>query len=123
MAPDLPPSLGAICVRLDTQIENEYQLHSMATLAVETFEVGSPDAVTTLSDLPLGAEGHVVAVLEPGALGERLMELGLTVGTRVQVMRRGLFGDPVQLRLRGFMLSLRKQQAQAIRVRPIARTG
>ncbi len=92
----------------------------MATLAVETFEVGSPNAVTTLSDLPLGGEGHVVAVLEPGALGERLMELGLTVGTRVQVMRRGLFGDPVQLRLRGFMLSLRKQQAQAIRVRPVA---
>lgn len=91
----------------------------MATLAVETFEVGSPNAVTTLSDLPLGAEGHVVAVLEPGALGERLMELGLTVGTRVQVMRRGLFGDPVQLRLRGFMLSLRKQQARAIRVRPV----
>jgi ferrous iron transport protein A len=91
----------------------------MATLAVETFEVGS-SSVTTLSDLALGSEGHVVAVLEPGALGERLMELGLTVGTRVQVMRRGLFGDPVQLRLRGFMLSLRKQQAQAIRVRPVA---
>jgi len=92
----------------------------MATLAVETFEVGSPNAVTTLSELPLGTEGHVVAVLEPGALGERLMELGLTVGTRVQVMRRGLFGDPVQLKLRGFMLSLRKQQAHAIRVRPVA---
>ena len=90
----------------------------MATLAVETFDVASSHAVTPLSELPLGAEAHVVAVLEPGALGERLMELGLTVGTRVQVLRRGLFGDPVQLRLRGFMLSLRKQQALAIRVRP-----
>jgi Fe2+ transport system protein FeoA len=91
----------------------------MATLVVENFGPTDESSVSSLADLPLGGEAHVVAVLEPGALGERLMELGLTAGTLVRVMRRGLFGDPVQLKLRGFMLSLRKRQAEAIRVRPL----
>lgn len=91
----------------------------MATLVVENLGAAGEPTVSSLADLPLGREAHVVAVLEPGALGERLMELGLTAGTRVRVLRRGLFGDPVQLHLRGFMLSLRKRQAEAIRVRPL----
>ncbi len=91
----------------------------MATLVAEHLGPADTHAVATLADVPLGGEAHVVAVLEPGALGERLMELGLTAGTRVRVLRKGLFGDPVQLKLRGFMLSLRKRQAEAIRVRPL----
>ncbi len=90
----------------------------MATFAATTLGTGS-ESVTSLADLAVGRSARVVAILEPGALGERLMELGLTAGTTVEVLRRGLFGDPLQLRLRGFMLSLRRRQARSIRVRPL----
>lgn len=91
----------------------------MATFAVPPVESGTSLPVLSLADLELGKRARIVAVLEPGAMGERLMELGLTAGTFVEVQRRGLFGDPLQLRLRGFMLSLRRRQAQAVRVQPI----
>lgn len=91
----------------------------MATLAIQPFDGGAEPSSFTLADLALGQRAHVVTVDEPGALGERLMELGLTAGTVIEVLRRGLYGDPLQVRLRGFMLSLRRRQAQAIRVRPL----
>ncbi len=78
-----------------------------------------PVPETTLAELPLQAPARVLAVLEPGHLGERLLELGLTPGVQVSVVRRGLFGDPLQLCVRGGMLSVRRAQAAAIRVTPI----
>jgi ferrous iron transport protein A len=69
-----------------------------------------------LSELPVGARARVDAILEPGELGERLMELGLTPGVSIELVRRGLFRDPLQIRVRGSMLSLRARQAAAIRV-------
>lgn len=71
-------------------------------------------AAQTLADVPLHVAATVVAVHEPGATGERLLEMGLTPGTRVTVVRRGLFGDPLQVSVRGYMLSLRRAQARAI---------
>jgi Fe2+ transport system protein FeoA len=103
---------------LDSKIDNEYQDHKMANLAVTSFHIEAP-TVVSLAEIPTGRRARVAAVLEPGALGERLMELGLTAGTEVEVIRRGLFGDPLQVRLRGFMLSLRRRQARAIRVQPL----
>lgn len=74
---------------------------------------------SSLATVPRGQSASVVAVDVPGALGERLMELGITPGATVRVMRRGAFGDPVQVFLRGYMLSVRKTEASAIRVRPV----
>lgn len=59
---------------------------------------------------------QVVAVHEAGSLGERLMEMGLTPGTWVRLVRCGMWGDPMQLELRGYMLSLRRAQARNIDV-------
>jgi Fe2+ transport system protein FeoA len=69
-----------------------------------------------LAQLKRGKSAQVVAVHEPGGLGERLMEMGLTPGTWVRLVRCGLWGDPMQLELRGYMLSLRRAQARNIDV-------
>jgi Fe2+ transport system protein FeoA len=73
----------------------------------------------TLADLAVGGSARVVSVREAGALGERLMEMGLTPGTPITLVRRGLFGDPLQLEVRGYMLSLRRAQARSIDVIPL----
>ena len=60
--------------------------------------------------------GRVTRVEVPGAEGLRLMEMGLIPGTRVQVLRRAPFGDPIQIILRGYALTLRRSMAAAILV-------
>ncbi len=74
-------------------------------------------AESTLAALAPGATASIIAVDVPGEVGERLMEMGMTAGTQVTVVRRGFLGDPLQVNLRGYMLTLRKAQARLIRVR------
>jgi ferrous iron transport protein A len=69
-----------------------------------------------LADLPVGGRARVLDVEETGSFGERLLEMGLTAGTPVQIVRRGLFGDPLQIEVRGYMLSVRRAQARRITV-------
>jgi Fe2+ transport system protein FeoA len=79
----------------------------------------SPDPTeSTLAALETGAVASIIAVDVPGEVGERLMEMGMTGGTRISVVRRGFLGDPLQVNLRGYMLTLRKAQARLVRVRP-----
>ncbi|MBC7794908.1 MAG: ferrous iron transport protein A [Clostridia bacterium] len=84
------------------------------TPLVSPVNVAQP--VLALAELEPGETATVVAVDVPGEIGERLMEMGLTPGTQVTFVRRGLWGDPIQIRLRGFMLTLRRAQAREIRV-------
>jgi ferrous iron transport protein A len=67
--------------------------------------------------MPAGETVVIEAVTAPGEIGERLLEMGLTPGTVVEVVRRAPFGDPLQIRVRGSMLALRRAQAHAIQVR------
>lgn len=78
---------------------------------------GGPAATAlTLANLAVGAAATVIAVELWDSLGDRLVELGLTPGAPIAVLRRGLFGGPVQVRIRDFALSLNRLQAQAVRV-------
>ena len=89
---------------------------NMATVASPiSADLAAPKA-RTLAQAPVGTEATIAEICEPGALGERLLEMGLVPGTRLSVVRRGFFGSPVQLWVRGYMLSLRKSQAEAIRI-------
>ena len=72
----------------------------------------------TLDSLKPG-EGAVVQSLDcdPEA-GARLMEMGLLVGTKVELVRFAPMGDPVEIKVRGYNLTLRKSEAEQILVNP-----
>ena len=70
----------------------------------------------TLAELAPGDRGRVVALGGAGAATRRLMDLGLIRGTTVEVIRRAPLGDPIEVRLRGFMLTLRLSEAEHITV-------
>lgn len=62
----------------------------------------------------MGAEGTVVAVRCERGIARRLMEMGVLPGTRVTVVRVAPLGDPIQLRLRSYSLSIRRREAAGI---------
>lgn len=71
----------------------------------------------TLAELPVGASATVERVLGERRLAVRLMELGLVPGTTVQVERKAPLGDPVELSIRGYGLSIRRADAERITIR------
>jgi ferrous iron transport protein A len=77
--------------------------------------------VATLADLDVGSRGTIRAFHCAVPLMQRLLEMGLTRGTTVEVVRLAPLGDPMQIRLRGYYLSLRKAVASLIEVETEAR--
>ncbi|MCK5795732.1 MAG: metal-dependent transcriptional regulator [Deltaproteobacteria bacterium] len=68
----------------------------------------------TLSDLAVGEHGRVLQVLGQGAIRQRLLDMGLLPGALVTLERRAPLGEPLWIRLQGFQLSLRSEEARAI---------
>jgi Fe2+ transport system protein FeoA len=64
-----------------------------------------------------GQSGIIVSVSGEGALRRRLLDMGLTPGTRVSVRKVAPFGDPLELVLRGYELTLRGEDARIIRMK------
>ncbi len=76
-----------------------------------------PDARQPLTALPLGATGIVTEITIPPQDRARLLEMGLLVGTPVQVIRYAPLGDPIEIKVRGYNLTLRKHEAEQIFVK------
>lgn len=70
----------------------------------------------SLAELRPGERGKVVAVAGDADAARRLMDLGLIRGTTLEVIRTAPLGDPIEVRLRGFMLTLRRSEAEHITV-------
>ena len=68
----------------------------------------------TLAELSIGQDARIRSVGGQGALRRHLLDMGLTPGTRVQVCRAAPLGDPLALRLRGYSLSLRREDAMRV---------
>ena len=70
----------------------------------------------SLASLPLRTPAVVRRVGSERAIARRLMELGLVPGTRVMITRVAPLGDPLELRLRNYALSIRRTEALTIEV-------
>lgn len=70
-----------------------------------------------LKDLSVGDRARVLGFAEAGnAYRRKLLSLGLTPGAELSVTRVAPMGDPVEIRVRGFALTLRKDEADALKV-------
>jgi Fe2+ transport system protein FeoA len=70
----------------------------------------------SLADLPLGQHAKIASIDTERRLSRRLMEMGLLPGTPVRVVRVAPLGDPIELRVRNYSLSLRRTEAANIAV-------
>lgn len=70
----------------------------------------------TLRDVKVGEKATIVKLHGEGALKRRIMDMGLTRGTEVFVRKVAPLGDPMELTVRGYELSVRKGDAELIEV-------
>jgi len=73
--------------------------------------------VKTLGDVQVGQSATVVKLHGEGALRRHLMDMGLIKGTEFKVVKVAPLGDPVEIRVRGYELSVRKEEAAIVEVR------
>lgn len=72
-----------------------------------------------LSDAPNGASFRVIRVLIGKEVGKRLADMGFTEGAEGAVVRGGLFRGPLQVRIRGYDVLIRRSEAAGIEVEPV----
>ena len=70
----------------------------------------------TLKDLSVGQSGIIKRVHTTGALKQRFMDMGITKGTEVKVIKIAPLGDPFEIEIRGYNLSVRKSDAEKIEI-------
>ncbi|MBX3734402.1 MAG: ferrous iron transport protein A [Verrucomicrobiae bacterium] len=75
------------------------------------------EPLVSLTSLPPGTAAVIAEIRIPPAHRARLLEMGLLVGTPVELVRFAPLGDPVEIRVRGYNLSLRRHEAEQVMVR------
>ena len=70
----------------------------------------------TLKEIKVGEDCRVVKLHGEGAVKRRIMDMGITRGTDIHVVRVAPLGDPVEVTVRGYSLSLRHEDADMIEV-------
>ena len=70
----------------------------------------------TLDELPIGKEAVILKVGGEGVLRYRLLDMGLIPRTKIMITKVAPMGDPIELRLRGYTLTIRLEDARNIQV-------
>ena len=72
--------------------------------------------MSSLREVPVGGTAKVVRIHGEGALKRRIMDMGITKGVEIYVRKVAPLGDPIEVTVRGYELSLRKADAESIEV-------
>ena len=68
----------------------------------------------SLSEFSVGERGIVISVKGEGAVRRRLFDMGVTPGAEIYLRKKAPFGDPLEVNLRGYELTLRKAEAACV---------
>ena len=74
------------------------------------------DKIITLGDLKIGESGYVKTVDADNARRRRIVDMGITPGTHIHIVKAAPMGDPLEVSLRGYTLSLRREDARSIQL-------
>lgn len=73
----------------------------------------------TLAELKVGEKAKISRIGSIGMLKRRLMDMGVLVGEKLEVVKIAPLGDPIEIQIKGYKLSLRKKEAKGIEVEEI----
>lgn len=72
--------------------------------------------VVTLDKVEIGTSGKITSISGDGRIRRRIFDMGLTPGTEVYLRKRAPLGDPLEITIRGYELTLRKNEAQWVSI-------
>ncbi len=72
--------------------------------------------VKSLDELKSGEKGKIVRVRGKGSVHRRIIDMGVVTGTEVEMQRVAPLGDPIEIKVKGYCLTLRKEEASNIYV-------
>lgn len=72
--------------------------------------------IKKLSELSVGQEGKIAEISKESSVRRRLMDMGIIQGTKISLEGKAPMGDPIEVKLRGYKLTLRKSEADAVSV-------
>lgn len=75
--------------------------------------------MNSLAELPVGRRARIIQIVGIDDLATRLLEMGLTPGVDVLVVGAAPLGDPLELEVRGYRLSIRKSEAARVETEPL----
>ena len=70
----------------------------------------------TLDELKIGQAGTITGISGGGPMAQRLMALGLLAGSAVRITRRAIGGDPIEVAIMDYALSLRREEARRVNI-------
>lgn len=70
----------------------------------------------TLKDVPVGESATIIKIHGEGKVKRRIMDMGITKGTEVFVRKVAPLGDPIEITVRGYELSIRKADAEILEI-------
>lgn len=70
----------------------------------------------TLRDVPVGETAKIIRIHGAGAIRRRIMDMGITKGTSIYIRKVAPLGDPIEITVRGYEMSLRKDEASILEV-------
>lgn len=116
--------MGSVVRLVSTQPDGSSLISIHHTKIAITQEILSKILVTedteiprlSLSELKPGQEAVVAAILGTGAVKRRLLDMGITKGTTLLLRKMAPLGDPIEIHLRGYELTLRKKEAELVMV-------
>lgn len=76
--------------------------------------------MATLREVPIGGRARVVKLSGEGAIKRHIMDMGITKGVNVEVRKVAPLGDPIEVTVRGYELSLRKSEAECVQVESLS---
>lgn len=76
-----------------------------------------------MTELKIGDKAEITTIAATGEIGSRLIDMGLVKGTRFKLIRKAPLGDPIEIMVKGFYLSLRLKEAETIEVIKIGEVG
>ena len=95
------------------------------TLCPRQINISTPKGETsmdaTLAELKPSEQGKIITVRGSGSTGKRLMEMGLTPGSIITVEKIAPLGDPIDVRIKGYHLSLRREEAGGIKIEKLTK--
>ncbi len=99
-------------VSADQINSNEAIAHAPAALNVQSIH----GQLASLGKLAIGATARVVSISGARSIAKRLMEMGVVPGAPVRMIKAAPLGDPIEVRVRGYHLALRRSEANTITV-------